>query len=748
MAIDLLNNLAITAALLFIAGKFFENRPLTLQATLKSRLYGGLWAGILGSLLMLSTIQVTETAIVDLRHLAIVVVAVYGGPVSAIVAGLIIGAMRILLFGVNNASIVGCSIAILMGGVIGFIATFDMRKKYKYFLMNSAFVTTNSIALIIVVGNPSISYKTLLYYVPISIIGGLFSYSIAEYIRKSNVNQRNMKYYKLMADNSTDLISTHNLDGTFKFLSPSCKTILGYEPKELIGKNPYDFHVEEDMKKVIESHETVSNSSDSYTVEYRFKRKDGSLIWLETTSRQMADSPSSSKEFICVSRNITERKVIEDAFKQSKDSYSNLVKYMPDPMIVHKDNKIIFANEQASKLGKYSVDELLGMSIFDFVEPEYHPIILDQLKNLYNEKNEGSTLEFKIKTSTNRYLDIESTSKYIRYNNKGAIQVIYRDVTVRKMLERELNETLERFQFIMDNSKDVITILEGDGVVRYISPACEKLFGYTTEEFIGKNVFKYIHPEDVGEIINLHEQFQNFEKEFVSITYRYQTKSNEYIWLETVAKAVRNGNNLESILLITRDITSRKEQAIALEESNQLLQKLSMMDGLTEIPNRRYFDTKLTEEWNNSKRAGIPLTVILLDIDYFKRYNDEYGHLVGDDCLRRVASLLNNTLKRPRDFVARYGGEEFIVILPETDADGAMTVAEHLRSNIRAENIPHIQSKIDRYITVSLGCATFIPTDRDTPDELVEMADKALYKSKESGRNCVTQFIEHSKIGV
>ncbi|MBE4906459.1 PAS domain S-box protein [Bacillus luteolus] len=748
MAIDLLNNLAITAALLFIAGKFFENKPLDLDATLKTRLYGGLWAGILGSLLMLSTIQVTETVILDLRHLAIVIVAVYGGPVSAIVAGIIIGSMRILLFGINNASIVGCSIAIIMGGIIGYIATFNMRKIYKYILMNSAFVITNSIALTILIANLAVSQKTLLYYIPISIVGGLFSYSIVEYIRKSNVNQRNMKYYKMMADNSTDIISTHNIDGTFKFLSPSCETILGYNQKELIGKTPTEFHLSEDFNKVTESHKTVSNSLSPYTVEYRFKRKDGTIIWLETTSKQMTDSPSSQKEIICLSRDITERKVIEDALKENKERFSNLVKHMPNPMIVHKDNKIIFANEQASKLGKYSVDELVGKSIFDFIQTEYHPKTIDHIKGLYEGKHDPNTLEFKMKTSTGRYLDIEATSKYIRYNNEGAIQVIFRDVTEKTRLERELKETHDRFTFITENSKDVITILEGDGVVRYISPACEKLFGYTVTEFVGKNVFQYIHPDDIGEIMSLQQQFANLQKEFVSITYRYQTKNKDYIWLETVAKAVRNDNQLESILLVTRDITSRQEQAIALEESNQMLQRLSMLDGLTEIPNRRYFDIKLAEEWNNSKRTRIPISIILLDIDYFKKYNDEYGHLEGDDCLRRVASLLTTTLKRPRDFVARYGGEEFVVILPETDVDGAMTVAEHLRSNIRAENIPHKKSKIDHNVTVSLGCATVIGTEMDTPEELVEMADKALYKSKQTGRNCVTQFTEHSKIGV
>ncbi len=748
MAIDLLNNLAITAALLFIAGKFFENRPLVLDAILKTRLYGGLWAGILGSLLMVSTIQITETVILDLRHLAIVVVAIYGGPVSAIVAGFIIGTMRILLFGINNASIVGCSIAIIMGGIIGFIATINMRKNHKYILMNSAFVITNSIALTILIDNLVISQKILLYYIPISIVGGLFSYSIVEYIRKSNVNQRNMKYYKMMADNSTDIISTHNIDGTFKFLSPSCEAILGYNQKELIGKNPNDFYLSEDSNKVNESLQIVSNSLTPFTVEYRFKRKDGSIIWLETTSKQMTNSPGSQKEIICVSREITERKIIENALVENKERFSNLVRHMPNPMIVHKDNKIIFANEQASKLGRYSVEELVGKSIFDFIQTEYHSKTIDHIKDLYEGKHDPNSLEIKMKTSTGRYLDIEATSKYIRYNNEGAIQVIFRDVTEKRRLERELKETHDRFTFITENSKDVITILEGDGVVRYISPACEMLFGYTVAEFVGKNVFQYIHPDDVGEILSLHQQFSNLEKEFVSITYRYQTKNKDYIWLETVAKAVRIENQLESILLVTRDITSRQEQAIALEESNQMLQRLSMLDGLTEIPNRRYFDIKLSEEWNNSKRMGIPLSIILLDIDYFKKYNDEYGHLEGDDCLRKVANLLTTTLKRPRDFVARYGGEEFVVILPETDPDGAMTVAEHLRSNIRAENIPHIKSKIDDNVTVSLGCSTMVATEVNTPEELMEMADKALYKSKQSGRNRVTRFLETMKIGV
>jgi len=174
-----------------------------------------------------------------------------------------------------------------------------------------------------------------------------------------------------------------------------------------------------------------------------------------------------------------------------------------------------------------------------------------------------------------------------------------------------------------------------------------------------------------------------------------------------------------------------------LAEANKILQKLSSLDGLTGIPNRRRFDEMLKAEWQRAIRHSTSISLIMLDIDFFKLYNDSYGHQGGDECLKRVAKSLEDSARRESDLVARYGGEEFAVILPETAAKGAYEVAEAMRANIELENIPHASSKVSDHVTISVGVATWVPERGSTPEEIISVADQALYKAKESGRNQV-----------
>lgn len=172
-----------------------------------------------------------------------------------------------------------------------------------------------------------------------------------------------------------------------------------------------------------------------------------------------------------------------------------------------------------------------------------------------------------------------------------------------------------------------------------------------------------------------------------------------------------------------------------LEENNVILQRLSTLDGLTGIANRRHFDDTLSLQWRISLRDHTTLSVIMMDIDFFKKYNDGYGHQGGDDCLKQVAHTLSGTLRRPGDFIARYGGEEFVVILPHTDAKGAAQVAEQLRANVQAKNIPHAYSAVASHVSVSLGVAAMQANESAAPADLIAKADAALYKAKEAGRN-------------
>ncbi len=178
-----------------------------------------------------------------------------------------------------------------------------------------------------------------------------------------------------------------------------------------------------------------------------------------------------------------------------------------------------------------------------------------------------------------------------------------------------------------------------------------------------------------------------------------------------------------------------REMQKELEAKNAELERLSSQDGLTGIANRRRFDEFVTKEWMRGARENQPLSLILIDIDHFKPYNDNYGHQGGDDCLRKVARTLASAARRSGDLVARYGGEEFVVVMPGTDAQGAANIADSLRSKIEALNLPHEYSSTADHITISLGVSTMVPTADRKVEDLIEAADQALYEAKESGRN-------------
>jgi diguanylate cyclase (GGDEF)-like protein len=187
------------------------------------------------------------------------------------------------------------------------------------------------------------------------------------------------------------------------------------------------------------------------------------------------------------------------------------------------------------------------------------------------------------------------------------------------------------------------------------------------------------------------------------------------------------------------DRTNRELEEIRrqLEDKNRLLERLSAIDTLTQIANRRRFDAVLRQEWRRASRHEAALSLVFCDIDYFKLFNDTYGHQMGDECLVRVAHAMDEALNRPADLVARYGGEEFVALLVDTDADGARLVAERMREHVEQLGIEHRASTAAPCLTVSLGVATVRPEEGLRPEDLVSRADQALYAAKQNGRNRV-----------
>ncbi len=186
---------------------------------------------------------------------------------------------------------------------------------------------------------------------------------------------------------------------------------------------------------------------------------------------------------------------------------------------------------------------------------------------------------------------------------------------------------------------------------------------------------------------------------------------------------------------LQQEICDRLRVEAELQQANQELKRLASLDGLTRIANRRHFDERLQLEWRRLFREKSSLSLILCDIDEFKNYNDTYGHLAGDYCLRQVASAISEAVKRSGDLVARYGGEEFAVILPNTTADGAACVAEDIKQELHNLKIPHPRSCVSEYVTLSLGLSSTVPTLKNPPDALIAVADTALYEAKQQGKN-------------
>jgi diguanylate cyclase (GGDEF)-like protein len=189
---------------------------------------------------------------------------------------------------------------------------------------------------------------------------------------------------------------------------------------------------------------------------------------------------------------------------------------------------------------------------------------------------------------------------------------------------------------------------------------------------------------------------------------------------------------------LQQEIHRRAAAEEALQAANEELRRLAYVDGLTQIANRRWFDERLLLEWNRMKREERPLSLILCDVDYFKQYNDTYGHQIGDECLRCVAQAIAAAAQRPADLAARYGGEEFAVLLPQTDLTGAMNVAAMIQARIMQLQLPHDQSDVSEFVTASFGITSVIPTEEITPEQFLSQVDRALYQAKVAGRDRIS----------
>ncbi|MGG3563318.1 diguanylate cyclase [Neobacillus rhizosphaerae] len=302
----------------------------------------------------------------------------------------------------------------------------------------------------------------------------------------------------------------------------------------------------------------------------------------------------------------------------------------------------------------------------------------------------------------------------------------------RNELEKNYLDTLKDLQdlkFALDES-NLVQIVDKSANILYANEKFCRLSEYSIEELKGKNMrilnSSYHSKEFFRDLWNTVTQGKVWSGEI-----RNKTKSGTYYWTSTtIVPFLDKYNKPFQYIVIRNDITKSKE----LEKK---LEYLSNVDGLTSLFNRRYFDKMLDYYWQFLYKSQNSLSVILFDVDYFKCYNDHYGHLLGDQCLIDISNRVKDIMNSYEAICARYGGEEFAIILPKKDAHEARFLAERIRQEVEQLNIPHEWSKLNNSVTMSFGVASLIPTKDKNPLELLELADKALYQAKNNGRNTV-----------
>ncbi len=315
----------------------------------------------------------------------------------------------------------------------------------------------------------------------------------------------------------------------------------------------------------------------------------------------------------------------------------------------------------------------------------------------------------------------------------------------RNVQEQQASKNQRIYETLIQNSEDMIILSSLDGMSRFVSPAVEQVTGWTAAEYMALPRLESVHEED-RDLARAVVRSLSEGKTTHTFRYRLLQKSGGFNWVESYVRGYSDseGGPITGYVATVHDISAQKQtedswsaEKHELASQNERLAKLASRDELTGLPNRRTFNHTLEREAARQGRSHDPLSLLMIDVDFFKKFNDRYGHQAGDVCLQKVARVFKECAHRTNDLAARVGGEEFAVLLPQTDEAGAVLVADAILEGVRQLRLLHEDSAIGT-VTVSIGISTWLPGQSIASTQLIQEADRALYESKRSGRNRLT----------
>jgi diguanylate cyclase (GGDEF)-like protein/PAS domain S-box-containing protein len=468
------------------------------------------------------------------------------------------------------------------------------------------------------------------------------------------------------------------------------------------------------------------------TTEFLALRKDGSEVSIEVSWNGW--QTGGSHYISIISRDMTERKQNELEISSLKQELAETLNQQQGMITKFKKqgNQFIYTLAEGQLLYQLelSPEKVVGKSIQDTAPPHLQEFLFQQYERAW--KGERFHYEFNF----GPYVCMSTLNPIFKDGQVVEVISTSSNITHLKKLERELLESEERYRRLIELLPDGVLIHNKGAIIMANPKAAELLHAASPSELLRYPIASLLY-EDSQEIVSGYNPYIYDTQSDLPPTERVFLRLDGRPIHVEVASTWMAYNGIPSIMITFRDITARKTAEQKLHEANEMFKRLSAVDGLTSIANRRCMEERYELEWNQALTDLAMLSILIIDIDSFKLYNDTYGHQGGDACLKQVATTLDQLAQANGYFAARFGGEEFVCILPQISKADALSFAEEARATIERLGIPHLHSPFDNKVTVSAGIASILPVAFLDKKELIEQADKALYQAKISGRNRV-----------
>jgi PAS domain S-box-containing protein len=558
---------------------------------------------------------------------------------------------------------------------------------------------------------------------------------------------------KNIIEHSNEIFYIHDTKHKLLFISPQCLQILGYPPDEMLTEWT-NLVTEDPINSVgIELTERALKTGrrqKPYLLE--LYRKDLKKVWLEIDESPLKNNEGEVIAMVGAARDVTERKQAEEELRASEARFKDISYSMAD-WIWEVDEKGVYTycSDKVLHLLGYTPGEMVGKTPFDFMPPKeaerikpiFQKIVENRepIKDLENWNIRKDGTRILLRTNGMPILDEKRELKGYRGVDK--------DITERRKSEEALKESEERFRAISYTAADAILLMDSEGKISYWNPAAEKIFGYTTDEALGKNLHLFLSPPRYHE--DFRKGFEKFKKTgkgpAVGNTLEFSAikKDGTEFPIEVSTSAIQINGKWCSVGIV-RDISDRKR-------SEEQITHIAYHDMITDLPNRHFLKDRLQQALASAKQHNRMVAILFLDLDNFKRINDTFGHDVGDTLLKGVADRLSKYVRKcdfiarvgqnDSDTVARLGGDEFTLLLTEVNnMQSASKVAQRI---LDLFNHPFIVADSEMFITTSIGIALY-PNDGEDVDTLLKNADRAMYHAKDQGRNNFQFYTESMNV--